>query len=353
MPSKTVLVTGGSGYIGAHVIVAALNAGYSVRTTARSTKRGESIREKLRNGGISDDMAKGVEIAQVDLLSDNGWEEAAKGCDYILHVASPFPPGKPKHPDDLIKPAREGTLRALRAAKMAGTVKRVVITSSAAAVMMGGEAKGPENPYNEKDWTNPEDPKVDAYSKSKTLAEKAAWDWLKNDGKGTGIELATVNPVLVLGPVLGDEANTSLELPAKMLNGELPGIPDINFGVVDVRDVADLHIMAMKTPKAAGQRYIAISDEPVVSAKEIAGYLKEGLPASESRKVPRRSLPNFLLKLAAWFDQSVKLIVPELGVVRAASNAKAKSDLGWAPRSAKTATLDSVESLKRAGRVKV
>lgn len=353
MASKTVLVTGGSGYIGAHVIVAALNAGYRVRTTARSAKRGESIREKLRNGGISDDVAKGVEIVEADLLSDNGWEEAAKGCDYILHVASPFPPGKPNHPDDLIKPAREGTLRALRAAKTAGTVKRVVIASSSAAIMMGGQAKGIDNPYTEKDWTNAEDPKVDAYSKSKTLAEKAAWDWLKGEGKDSGIELATVNPVLVLGPVLGDDANTSLELPAKMLNGELPGLPNINFGIVDVRDVADLHVKAMEDPKAAGQRYIAISDEPVVSAKQIAGYLKEGLPANESRKVPTRGLPNFLLKIAAWFDQSVSLVVPELGIVRAGSNAKAKSELGWTPRSAKTATLDSVESLKRAGRVKI
>lgn len=353
MASKTVLVTGGSGYIGAHVIVAAPNAGYSVRTTARSAKRGESIREKLRNGGISDDAAKGVEIVEADLLSDNGWEEAAKGCDYILHVASPFPPGKPKHPDDLIKPAREGTLRALRAAKTAGTVKRVVITSSSAAVMMGGEAKGPNNLYTEKDWTKAEDPKVDAYSKSKTLAERAAWDWLKDEGKDSGIELATVNPVLVLGPTLGDEENTSLELPAKMLNGELPGIPDINFGIVDVRDVADLHIKAMENPKAAGQRYIAISDEPYVSAKQIALYLKEGLPAKEARKVPTRGLPNFLLRVAAWFDQSVALIAPDLGVIRAVSNAKAKSELGWAPRNAKTATLDSVESLKRSGRVKV
>lgn len=351
----TVLITGGSGFIGAHVLVAALEKGYNVRTTVRSMHRADSVKEKLRNGDVSHEAIESIEFVQVDLLSDEGWDDACDGCDYVLHVASPFPSGKPKNEDDIIKPAREGTMRALQAAKRSGTVKRVVITSSFAAVGYGHGSRSLQHPFTEADWTELENPTshVGAYEKSKTLAEKDAWKWYEDEGKAAGVEVATVNPVLVFGPSLANEENTSLELPAKMLNGSVPGLPDMKFGVVDVRDVADLHIKAMEAPNAAGHRYLAISDELYVSAKDMAMMLKHGLPANESRKVPTHVFPNFLLKIAAPFDKSINMILPELGLVRPTSNARAKEELGWEPRSAKEAILSSAESLKKTGRVKV
>ncbi|PHH91697.1 hypothetical protein CDD83_10614 [Cordyceps sp. RAO-2017] len=353
MTGKTVLVTGGSGFIGSHVIVHALQKGYHVRTTVRSLSRSDSVREKLLNGGISEEQARGVQFFEVDLLGDKGWDDACKGCDFVLHVASPYPLGVPKDEQEVIRPAREGTLRALRAAKRAGTVKRIVITSSFAAIGYGHEPRTKENPLTEKDWTVLKSPKspVGAYEKSKTLAEQDAWQWLKNEG--SGMELATVNPVSVWGPSLGREENTSLELATRMLNGQLPGLPNLAFGIVDVRDVADLHIKAMEAPEAAGQRYLAISDELSVSTSDISTYLKQGLPAHESRRVPTHVLPNFLLRLAGHFDKSVALIVPELGIVRPTSNEKARRELSWKPRSARDAVISSPESLKRTGRVKL
>ncbi|KAL6903323.1 dihydroflavonol-4-reductase [Trichoderma evansii] len=355
MSSKIVLVTGGSGFIGSHVVVRALQHGYRVRTTVRSVSRAESVRQKLRAGGILEEQVQSVEFFEIDLLGDKGWDEACAGCECILHVASPFPSSVPKHENDLIKPALEGTLRALHAAKKAGTVKRVVITSSFAAIGYG-HANGTKtklDPFTEKDWTVLNDARnpVGAYEKSKTLAEQAAWEWLKKEG--SEIELATVNPVLVMGPSLGEEDNTSLELPRRMLNGELPGLPNLSFGIVDVRDVADLHIKVMETPQAAGQRYLAISDDLATSARDIATFLKQGLPAEETKKVPTRVLPNFLLRLASHFDASIAMITPELGRVRYTSNAKAREELDWLPISARDSVLASAESLKKLGKVKV
>lgn len=353
MVGNTVLITGGSGFIGAHVIVHALKHGYHVRTTVRALSRSDLVREKLRNGGISEEQISGVDFVEVDLLGDKGWDDACKGCDFVIHVASPYPLHVPKNEDELIKPAREGTLRALRAAKSAETVKRVVITSSFAAIGYGHGQRTKDNPFTEEDWTQLEDAKspVGAYEKSKTLAEQAAWEWLKKEGGA--MELATVNPVGVWGPSLGKEENTSLELPTRMLNGDLPGLPNLSFGIVDVRDVADLHILAMETPEAAGQRYLAISNELSVSTKDISTYLKEGLPAKETRKVPTHVLPDFFLRLGSFFDKSVALVVPELGIVRPTSNAKARKELKWAPRSARETVLSSAESLKKTGRVRV
>ncbi|KAI8649254.1 Epimerase domain-containing protein [Fusarium keratoplasticum] len=352
MTGTTVLVTGGSGFVGAHIIVQALAKGYAVRTTVRSLSRSNFVRDKVRSGGISEKQANSVEFFEVDLLSDKGWDEACRGCDFVIHVASPYPSSIPKNEDDIIKPAREGTLRALKAAKKSGTVKRVVITSSFAAIGYGHGKRTNNDPFTETDWTVLKDPKspVGAYEKSKTLAEQDAWQWLRNEGEG--LELVTVNPVSVWGPSLGNEINTSLELPTRMLNGDLPGLPNLSFGIVDVRDVADLHIKAMEAPEAAGQRYLAISDELSVSTKDISTYLKEGLPARETKKVPTHMLPDFLLRIVAAFDKSVALIVPELGIVRPTSNGKAKRELNWAPRSARDAVVASAESMKRTGRVK-
>jgi nucleoside-diphosphate-sugar epimerase len=353
MTGQVVLVTGGSGFIGAHIIVRSLERGYTVRTTVRSLKRSGLVRDKIRNGGVSEELANSVEIFEVDLLNDKGWDEACRGCEFVIHVASPYPLHIPKDEDEIVKPAREGTLRALKAAKKAGTVKRVVLTSSFAAIGYGHEKRSENNPFTEKDWTVLEGAKspVGAYERSKTLAEQAAWKWLKNEG--AGMELASVNPVSVWGPSLGDEANTSLELPARMLNGDLSGLPNLSFGIVDVRDVADLHVKAMEAPKAAGQRYLAISDELSVSTKEISTYLRDGLPVQETKKVPTHVLPNFLLRIAAILDRSIAIIIPELGIVRPASNRKAKEELNWAPRSARDAVVSSAENLKKTGRVKI
>jgi nucleoside-diphosphate-sugar epimerase len=307
-------------------------------------------------GGISEEQVKNdVEFFEVDLLGDAGWDEATRGCDYVLHVASPFPAAKPSYEDELIKPACEGTLRALKAAKKAGTVKRVVVTSGGAAVTCGHPPRSMDKPFTEADWADLENPDVPvgAYEKSKVLAERAAWQWAKDEGETAGIELATVNPGLVYGPTLGNEDNTSLEIIVRLLNGQLPGLPKLSFGVVDVRDAADLHIRAMEHPQAAGNRYLAVSDELSVSIKEISQYLKEGLTAAESRKVPTREMPNFILHLGGLFDPSVRMVLPNLGKLFPTSNAKAKAELGWKPRSAKEATLSSAQSLIRNGKAKV
>jgi dihydroflavonol-4-reductase len=233
-------------------------------------------------------------------------------------------------------------------------VKRVVLTSSFASIGYGytQSERTMENLFTEKDWTRVEGAKspVGAYEKSKTLAEKAEWEWLEKEGGG--MEMASVNPVGIFGPVIGGGSSTSLELPTRLLNGQLPGLPNLSFGFVDVRDVASLHLLAMTKAQAAGQRYLAISDELAVSTKEIAEILKSGLPGPDVKKVPTRMLLSWLLKIVGHFDSTVALIVPELGRVRPTSNAKAKQELGRVPRSASEAIVDSEKSLKQYGFVK-
>ena len=229
---KLVLVTGGSGFIAAYCILQLLKEDYRVRTTVRSLKREANVRVMLKVGGVEHEER--LSFVEAELMSDAGWAEAVAGCDFVLHVASPFPAGVPKNEDELIIPAREGALRVLKAARDAG-VKRVVLTSSFAAI--GYTPKSNNEPYTEKDWTNPND-KIGAYTKSKTIAEKAAWDFIAREGKG--LELSVVNPVGVLGPVLGPDYSTSIQLVQRLLEGSVPGIPHLSFGLVDVRDVADL-----------------------------------------------------------------------------------------------------------------
>jgi nucleoside-diphosphate-sugar epimerase len=349
---KTVLVTGGNGYIGAHIIVRALSKGYRVRTTVRSEKRIESVLASLHRGGISEEMARSVVFVEADLLTDRGWDDACQGCDFVLHVASPFPMTAPETEDEIIKPAREGTLRVLCAAKKAGTVQRVVVTSSFAAVGYGhGKRRNSDNPFTENDWSAIYSSKgsVGAYEKSKTLAERAAWQWMKECGGD--MELAVVNPVDVYGPTLSDSINASLELPRRMLSGELPGLPDLHLGIVDVRDVADLHILVMESASAAGERYLAISNELSISIKDIAICLRESLPPNEAKKISTRVLPNFFLRQASYFDKSIALILPDLGIIRPATNIKARQELGWAPRSARDAIIATAESLRKNGLV--
>lgn len=348
---ELVLVTGGSGFVGSHCALLLLQRGYRVRTTVRSLRRADEVRAMLQAGGASNEQANSVEFFPTDLMNDEGWPEACKDCTYVLHVASPFPPGAPKHEDDLIVPAREGTLRALKAAKGAGTVKRVVVTSSFAAVGYGHADRGKNRPFTEKDWTQLKQPvhPVPAYQKSKTIAERAAWDWIAENGGS--MELAVVNPVGIFGPILaGKGYATSIELVVRFMNGQVPGIPQIAFGVVDVRDVADLHLRAMTDPKAKGERYIAVAGD-FVWLQQIGIDLRERL-GDKAKKVPTRVLPNFLMRIVGYFDKAVALITPELGKYKNASSQKAIDELGWQPRSAADAIVATAESLQKFGLIK-
>lgn len=342
-----VLVTGGSGFIGAHCLLSLIRtASYRLRTTIRSSSKSSSVKAQLEHGGADSASINAIEFFEADLTKDDGWEDAVSGCDYVLHVASPFPPKAPKHEDELIIPAREGTLRVLRAAKKANCVKRTVITSSVAAIGYGHEDIS--RPFTEEDWSNV-DANIPAYPKSKTLAERAAWKYANEEG----LELSVVNPVGVYGPLLGKEQySTSIELIVRLMNASIPGLPDIGFGVVDVRDVADLHIRAMTDPAAAGQRFIAVAGEnEAMKVQEIAMVLKERLGAKAS-KVPTRVVPHFVVKLLALFDPTVRMIVPDLGKRRVSSNKKAREVLHWEPISSADSVVATAESLEKLGMIK-
>ena len=341
--NQLVLVTGGTGFIAAWCIIQLLAAGYPVRTTIRSQKRENDVRDMLKAGEATN--LDSLSFAITDLCKDEGWKEAVHGCTFVLHVASPLPPGAPKHEDDLIIPAREGTLRVLRAARDAG-VERVVITSSMAAIAHNHQHS--DKVYNEEIWSETDNPDIKPYEKSKTLAERAAWDFIKEEGGS--LELAVVNPGIVLGPVLGPDFSTSIQLVQRLLNGSLPGCPQLSFGVVDVRDVADLHLRAMTDSKANGERFIAV-EPPEMTVAEMAKALRERMPEA-TKKVPTREVPNFLIKLVGWFDPTVGLIVPELGRSRRITNEKAKRLLGWQPRSIADSLQATAESLIRFGLVK-
>jgi len=337
--SNLVLVTGGSGFIGAHCILRLLDAGYRVRTTVRSLQREPDVRAMLKAGGAEPGNA--LSFAAADLTSDAGWPEAVAGCDYVLHVASPFPASVPKHEDELIVPAREGALRVLRAARDTG-VKRVVLTSSFAAIGYGIEIT--DRPFTEENWTDPSGA-VGAYVKSKTLAERAAWDFIAREGGA--LELSVVNPVGVFGPVLGPDYSTSIQIVQRLMDGAMPGCPRLAFGIVDVRDVADLHLSAMTNPAAKGERFLATAGD-FMTIQEIALVLK-GRMGNAGRRVPTRLLPDWVVRLVAMFDKSVGLIVPELGKFKNGTNAKAKRVLGWAPRSNEEALIATAESLMPLG----
>lgn len=343
MSGELVLVTGGSGFLGAHCILALLNAGYRVRATVRSAKREADVVAMLKSGGA--EPGDRLSFAVADLTSDTGWPQAVAGCDYVLHVASPFPPSVPKHEDDLIIPAREGALRVLRAARDAG-VKRLVLTSSFAAI---GYGKMPPDgrPFTEESWTDPT-AKVSAYVKSKTLAERAAWDFIA--AEGGRLELAVVNPVGIFGPVLGSDHSTSTEFVQRMMNGAMPGLPRLSFGVVDARDVADLHVRAMTNPAAKGERFLAVSGD-FMTVREIAQTLKTRLGDAAAR-VKTRELPDWLVRIVGLFNPEAAQLVTELGKVKNATNAKAVRVLGWAPRSREDALAATGESLIRLGLLK-
>jgi nucleoside-diphosphate-sugar epimerase len=339
---STVLVTGGSGFIGSHAILQLLAAGHQVRTTVRRLTREADVRALLKQGGC--DAGDRLSFVAADLERDAGWTAAVAGCEYVLHVASPFPAAVPANEDELIVPAREGALRVLRAARDAG-VRRVVLTSSFAAIGYGQPPR--TTPFDETDWTNPDGADVRPYVKSKTLAERAAWDFVAAQG---GLELSVVNPVGVFGPVLGADYSTSILIVQRLMDGAVPGCPRIHFGVVDVRDVADLHIRAMTHPAAGGERFLAVAGD-FMSMLDVAKLLKRRM-GTLAKRVPTWQLPDWIVRLAALRDPAVRQIVPELGKAKNATSDKARRVLGWAPRPNEECIVATAESLERLGLLK-
>jgi len=341
---STILVTGGSGFIGSHAILQLLAAGHQVRTTVRSSKREDNVRAMLRQGGA--ESAARLSFFVADLENDAGWPKAVDGCEFVLHIASPFPAGVPKREDELIVPAREGSLRVLRASRDAA-VKRVVLTSSFAAIGYGTGEKPQNAPFDETDWTNP-DGGVSAYVKSKTLAERAAWEFIAREGGD--LELSVVNPVAVFGPVLGPDYSTSIALIKRMMDGAMPGCLQLYLGVVDVRDVVDLHLRAMTSPAAKGERFLAAAGD-FLSMLEISTVLRDRIGASAG-KVPAKNLPNWLVRILALPVREVRQTLPELGKFKNATNQKARQVLGWTPRSNEECLVAAAESLLRLGLLK-
>ncbi|KAL7947571.1 hypothetical protein V8C42DRAFT_318140 [Trichoderma barbatum] len=332
---STVLVTGGSGYVASHLILKLLQGGYTIRTTIRSLSKEQHVKTILQKAGAV--HMDRLSFYAADLTEDNGWAEAVQGCSYVHHVASPFPAQAPKDENELIIPAREGTLRVLKAARDAH-VKRVIFTSSFAAIGYGGQDR--QEPYSEKDWSVLDG--LPAYHKSKTLAEKAAWDFI--EAEGGDLELSVVNPVGIFGPVLSDDMSSSIDLIKKLMDGSVVKCPRTYFNIVDVRDLADLHIRAMIDPAAKGGRFIASCDGKPLALIDVARIISQGRP-EKARKVPTGEMPTWVVKLAAIFSPAARQVVPFLDVIRSLDNGKSKKYLGWTPRAAQDTILDTVDSL--------
>jgi nucleoside-diphosphate-sugar epimerase len=337
---ELVLVTGGSGFVATYCVAALLTEGYRVRTTVRDLTREDDIRAMVKSAGV--DAGDALSFETADLLVDEGWSRAVAGCTYVLHVASPFPLNMPSNADELIIPARDGAMRVLAAARDGG-VRRVVLTSSFAAV--GYSPKHSDAPFNEDDWTDPDQPGLSAYVRSKTIAERAAWDYISREGDT--MELSVINPVGVLGPVLGSDLSTSIQLVKQLLDGKAPGLPRLSFGLVDVRDVADLHLRAMTSSAAAGERFLAVSGESLWIA-DVARILRE--QASDvARRVPSRQMPDWTVRLAALFNPPLRHVLSELGQFNRISNDKAQRILGWTPRPNDESIVATARSLAALG----
>lgn len=340
-----VLVTGGTGFLGARCLIQLLMTDHEASTTVRDLRRESDVRAMLLRGGVAE-VGHRLTLFQADLNANTGWAEAVAGCDYVLHVASPYPSTVPKDENELITPARDGALRVLRAARDAG-IKRVVLTSSFAAIGYG--AMGRTTAFTEEDWTDLSYPSLQPYQKSKTVAELEAWDFIAREGGK--LELAVVNPVGVLGLVLGPDYSTSILVVKRLLDGAMPGCPDIWFGAGDVRDVADLHLKAMTAPAARGERFLA-TGEDFLTVLQIAQILKDGA-GEGARKVPTRLLPNWVMRVIGLLDRQVSGILPELGKQKNASSEKARRLLGWAPRPPGEAILATAQSLFNLGLLSV
>jgi len=336
--SDCVLVSGGSGYIAGFLIRQLLEEGWRVHTTVRHLAKEGALRQLL---AVNDCRLK---VFAADLNADTGWAEAMAGCSHVAHLASPLPSGVPKDANELIVPAREGALRALRAAKAAG-VRRFVMTSSVAAIAYG---RGPGvHHFTEADWTRLDRPGISAYIQSKTLAERAARDWVASEG--AGIEFCSINPSVVLGPAWSRDYSASLLIIQRLLDGSLLACPDIGFGVVDVRDVADLHVRALQAPGMAGERFIASGR--FMKLREIADVLRAEL-GPQARAVTTRNVPDWLVRLVARFNPLARAVVGELGSVRHQDASHAKAVLGWATRPEAQSIADAAHSLIALGIVR-
>jgi nucleoside-diphosphate-sugar epimerase len=309
-----------------------LQAGYRVRTTVRNLARESEVRAWLAPQVDAGDRLK---FFAADLAKDDGWRAAIEGCDFVLHVASPFPIAQPKNAQELIVPAREGALRVLRFADACG-VKRVVMTSSIVAIR--NPKRVTTRNFTEEHWSDPDAPGLSPYGQSKTIAERAAWDFAKSHPK---TELAVVNPGLILGPPLSADTSTSLSVIKRMLSGKMSGLPRLSFAIVDVRDTADLHLLVMTSPQAAGQRYIA--GGPSLWFAEIADILRARLGA-DAAKVPAKEIPNLMVRIAALFDPGLRSIVGDLGKQNFFSIDKARA-LGWKPRPVEDCIVDTARGL--------
>jgi dihydroflavonol-4-reductase len=334
---ETVLVTGGSGFLGGWCLVELLRRGYRARTTIRDLGREQQLRANL---GAQVEAGDRLEVLAADLREDRGWREAIAGCDYVLHVASPFPPAQPKDPDELIVPARDGTLRVLRESLAAG-VKRIVVTSSVAAVRNVPPGSAPERRhFTEADWTDPDNRELTPYTRSKTIAELAAWEYMR--AQGAEQRLVTVQPGAIIGPVLGEDRSYSLQAIERLIAGRMPGLPRLGFSFIDVRDVAALEVAAMTAADAGGQRLIAAG--PFLWFSDVAAILRERL-GPDARKVPRRKVPDLLVRVMARFDPEVRSVVGELGQETTYSLDNARERVGWSPRPIDESIVDCARSL--------
>lgn len=339
--ARTVLVTGGTGYIAGELIKQLLARGWTVHTTVRSKAKSEAaLYERFGQPGDR------LKVFEAELLSDSGWAEANAGCTHVAHVASPLSTRTPKDENEMIVPARDGTLRALRFAKAAG-VTRFVQTSSIAAVAYGRKEK--EYTVTEADWTNLDDPDVTPYAKSKTIAERAAREWVA--AEGGDLEFVSVNPVLVLGPVDSGDFSASVEPIRLLLKGSVPRAPDIGFGVVDTRDVADLHVRCLEQPGLAGERFIAAGR--FMKMIDVADALRAGMSPLHTRKVPRKTMPAWMASLFMLINPSFRSIKNEIGKVRHSDASHAEKVLGWKTRPVEESIADCGSSLIEHGVVKV
>ena len=332
----TVLVTGASGFIAMHCIAQLLEQDYSVRGTLRTPTREPGLRATFARFG---DVANRLDFAQTDLTKDEGWPEAVAGCDYVLHVASPLPRKLPEHEDDLIIPAREGTLRVLRAAAAAG-VKRVVLTSSISAII-AGHRRDATRVFDETDWSNTER-EIGVYQKSKTLAERSAWDFINNQSSTQQLEMAVINPGMVFGPILDEDYSTSGEIIRRMMRRTYPGCANIGWAPVDVRDVAAAHLAAMTTPEAAGHRFCCALEHTWM--RDIAKMLQKHF-GPRGYKIATRRLPDFLIRFIAVFDSGARLVVPSLGSHTNISTTHIRKVLNWQPRSVEEMVVAMGESM--------
>jgi len=319
MPSQTVLVTGATGYIAKHLVLQLLNAGHSVVGSARSLAREAELRDALAPHLSDPATLDRLRVVALDLTQDEGWQDAMQGVDVLMHTASPFPLAQPKDEQDLIRPAVDGALRAVRAAQAAG-VTRVIMTSSSAAIAYSTLPPG-RTAYDETDWTDLSAPTATAYVKSKTLAERAVWDWA--DAHAPEAQITMINPTFVQGAPLDANYGTSIDVLERLMRGKDPMVPHIGFSCVDVRDVALMHLRAMERPESIGKRFVGM--ERFMWFADIAALLKADFP---DRKIPTRTAPDMLIRALGLFDPAIRSILPMLGRKEDVDTNQARSVLG-------------------------